>query len=276
MRPRLGIHLSLGLALDPVVANCGCGIERIGDVSLRQISDEPGLSRVIRPDAREAVGLQLGAHRRALRALRILAYLFQRPGDVLHVMTVLVREHVRLRKRTTPGSEVRSQLIEEPEIDVHVLVRWAVERSDVGARGSTTGVGRAAEEDRLRDRVVRQGAGPVLLHAVHDADDPAVLARVGVAARATADSKIGRRLHRTRSPASAQHLQQHVRDEDHEPDTSAADRDRAGRQPGRTARATAIFDLRRVETGVAPKAHDERCARLLDRVTSQRIFSKAL
>ena len=46
----------------------------------------------------EAVGLQLLAHRRALLALLIAAAGAQRAFEVLHVVAVLVRQHVRRRE----------------------------------------------------------------------------------------------------------------------------------------------------------------------------------
>jgi hypothetical protein len=184
-------------------------------------------------------------------------------------MAVLVCDHVCLRERPAPRAEARPQLVEEPEVDVDALVHGTVERPDVGARGTTAGVGGAGEEDGLRDRVIRQDTGPVALDAVHHADDAAVLARVRVAARATIGGQVGSRLHGARRSTSTHGLQEHVRDEDHETDASSADRDRTGRQtPGR-AGTTAVLDLRRVETGIAAKAHDRRCAHLSGRVTSQ-------
>ena len=66
VRPRLRIHAALRLLLDPVVADGRGGAQRILHVGGRHLRQVAGLLRVVRPDAGEAVGLQLGLHRRAV------------------------------------------------------------------------------------------------------------------------------------------------------------------------------------------------------------------
>src|SRR4051812_42743365 len=58
VRPGLGVHLPLRLLLDAVVADGGGGVERVGDVRLRHVLDQPRLDGVVRPDAGVAVRLE--------------------------------------------------------------------------------------------------------------------------------------------------------------------------------------------------------------------------
>ena len=186
----------------------------------------------------------------------------ERAREILHVVTVLVREHVCLGERSAARAEPGAKLVEEAEVDVHVLVGGAVERPDVGARLSAAGARRAREEDRLRDLVLRQRLRPVPLHAVDDADDPAVLARVRVGARAAVLGEVGRRLRRARrcrrrsTPGSGRRRRRRA--------ARRRRRRRAIGPPGRPMlepAAAAVLDLRGVEPGVLAKAHDVPCAR---------------
>src|SRR4051812_19801490 len=99
MRPRLGCHAPLRLALDSIIANSGRGIQPIGDVLVGQVADIAGLQSMLGPDTSEAVSLELRPHRRALRPLRGRATTVRRqPTEkILDVMAVLVGDDVRLR-----------------------------------------------------------------------------------------------------------------------------------------------------------------------------------
>src|SRR5215213_357495 len=209
VRPRLRVHLALRLALNAIVADGACRVERGCDVRLRDAGDEARLLCMIGPDAREAVGLELRAHRAALGPLPVTRPRPpERPREILHMVTVLVREHVRLGERSAARAEPGAEVVEEAEVDVHVLVDRAVERADIAARAAAARVRRAREEDGLRDLVLRERLRPVALHAVDDADDPAVLSRVRVGAGAAALGEVRRRLRRTRRAAAAQRLDQ--------------------------------------------------------------------
>src|SRR5260221_2859018 len=110
-----------GLALDVVVADCGGSAERFIDVpSVEDLS----LARGARPNAGEAIGLQLQAHAQASRAeLRGPARVLDALGDaqlLLHVMPDFVGDHVRLGEITL-GTEALRQLIVKPPIVVHTL-----------------------------------------------------------------------------------------------------------------------------------------------------------
>ena len=111
--------------LDPVVTDRSGGVERVGDVGLRELLDEAGLDCVARPDSREAVRLELDAHGPALRALVLRAA--EDAQEILDVVAVLVGHHVGLRERPSLGAEVLAELVEEAEVDVDVLIGGAVE-----------------------------------------------------------------------------------------------------------------------------------------------------
>src|SRR5215208_1049489 len=269
VRPRFGIDPALCPGLDPVVADRGGGVQAVGDVVLGQVGQEAGLRRVIRPDPREAVGLELRAHRASLCAGAAGAAL-QATEQVLNVVTVLVGEHVSLSEGAAGRAEAVAQVVEETEVDVDLLVQGAVEGADVRARDAAARVGRAGEEDGLGDCVVPAVAleliRPVGLEAVPDADDAAVLARVRCRPRlAVRPDRRGRRLARDglvveilerpgEVAASGEHGDQEIDRERDEAQTAPADRETAARQrdPALTA---PVLDLRRIEAGVLPKAH---------------------
>ena len=85
-------------------------VDRIGDLLLGGRLEERHavlvdlLGHVADPRAGEAVGLQLGAHAVAVGPGAVVRMLLHDAGDVLHVMPVLVGEHVELRE--WPGARV--------------------------------------------------------------------------------------------------------------------------------------------------------------------------
>ena len=102
-----------------------------------QVDDVAGRDRVPRPHAGVAVGLQLGPHRPAVGSLRAAG--LQVAEQILHVVPVLVGDHVRLGERAALRAEPVVQLLVEAEVDVDLLVDRAVERADVGRRGAAPG-----------------------------------------------------------------------------------------------------------------------------------------
>ena len=152
MRPGLGVHGAAGLPLDVVVAD-GCrGVERIGDLLLgRRLQERHAvlvdlLGHVADPRAGEAVGLQLGAHAVAVGAGAVVGMLLHDAGDVLHVVAVLVREHVELGERARRRVELLAQQGEERRIDVDGLFGRAVERA--GRVGGRAALRRAVDRRR--------------------------------------------------------------------------------------------------------------------------------
>ena len=251
MRPRLGGDAALGALLDAVVADRRGSVERVGDVLSRELLDEAGVERVADPQPCVAVRLQLDTDLAALRA-GVPVGAPQHAGQVLDVVAVLVREHVRLGERAAARAELGLELIEEAEVDVDVAVVRAVERPDRRRRRAATGLDAAVEEPRPRRLVVPQGAGPVRLDAVDDADDPAVLAGVRVlAGSALVLDLLGRLpgpdllpLERSEVAEPSAAAQEEERDEDDDPDDPASAAERERRAAGNAASASpVVLDL---------------------------------
>ena len=127
MRPRLRVHLALRLLLDAVVADRRGRVEAGVDVVLGELLDQAGLHGVRRPHAGVAVRLELGPDGPALRALAVAADALEDAELVLHVVAVLVRDHVRLGERRLARAEARLELVEEAEVDIDELVGRTVE-----------------------------------------------------------------------------------------------------------------------------------------------------
>ena len=105
---------------------------------------------MIRPDAGEAVRLQLGPHRATLRTLLARAAA-ENAEQILDEVPVLVGKDIRLGERAAFSSELRFQLVEEPEVEVDVLVGGAEERARVSARRAAAGLQLSGEEARVFD-----------------------------------------------------------------------------------------------------------------------------
>jgi len=85
--------------LQHVVADRGCGLERRFDIA--RIKELPLLLRMVRPNARETVGLQFNQYLYVIRCSGIRAYLLlpglrQGSEEVLHVMAYFMRDYVCL------------------------------------------------------------------------------------------------------------------------------------------------------------------------------------
>jgi len=270
VRPGLRVYLALRLRLDPVVADRGRRVEPVVDVRLRQVHDQPRLHRVGRPDARVAIRLELGADGLALRPLERAADPVQDAELVLHVVAVLVGDHIGLDERRVRGAEARGQLVEETKVDVHELVCRTVERPHVGARDPAPRLHLAREEDGVHVVILLaaplEDAAPEALDAVHDADDAAVVALVrGLAALAflldvarygtLSDLRVVERAELPETAVAArQQRDQQEHDETCDSETSAADCETAWAHRARTTPAD-VGDLTRIELLPAAKAH---------------------
>src|SRR5581483_1038772 len=243
--PRLRVHAPLRRLLDAVVADGRGRVESLVHVLLGEVGDVAGRNGVPRPDAGVAVGLQLGADGAALRPLR--GPRAERAEQVLRVVPVLVRDHVRLGERAALCAEAIVQLLVEAEVDVDVLVRRTVERPDVRRRGAAARRGGAGEEDRPRDLVAlavrAEPLLPVGLDAVHVGEHAAVLPLVEVGVRAVelrAGARAGAGGHAVEAaeraaPAAAEHGDEQVDDDADEAEAAAADRDRPAAQAAHAA-----------------------------------------
>src|SRR5581483_4991373 len=267
VRPLLGPHAALELLLEAVVADGGRGVERVGDVRVGRRREVASFCCVARPDAGVAVGLQLDAHAAALRPGPMVLRLRQCPGDVLNVVAILVGQDVGLGERPAVRAELRAQVVVEAEVNVDVLIRVAVEGADVGGGLAAGGLHGVGEEDGLGRLVALAALGevvlPVLLDAVHVADDATVLVGVGVGARAAL-------LRQRRAAAPAVHLpirrragratadevagidaEEERNDQHDQADAATADHQAAATE----AAAAPVFHLRGVEIGIGVELH---------------------
>ena len=128
MRERFGYDSALRLFLEPIISDRGRGVEPLRDVAGVKLDRS---ARVVSPDTRVTVGLQLHADRRLVgfgpRPARLRGFDSLEPaGKLLHVVTHLVGDHVGFSK-IAGGVEARLQVAQECEIDVELLVVGTVE-----------------------------------------------------------------------------------------------------------------------------------------------------
>src|SRR5439155_7839858 len=152
------------LPLQPVVAEGRRGVERLLHVA--RLEDVARALGVVRPDAREAIRLQLqpDGRRVGLRpATPALGHhAIRDPELLLDVMADLVGDHVRLRE-ITGGTEPLAQRAEEVEVEIDLLVWRTVERPGGGSGDAASGLHRAVEEhqpgiSRLARHAAERGA----------------------------------------------------------------------------------------------------------------------
>src|SRR4051794_5406061 len=144
------------------------------------------------------------------------------------------------------------------------MIRRAVEGPDRGGGVATPCLDRAREEDRVDVLVLLVARGedavPELLDAVHDADDAAVVALVGVLAGlavlrdrarrvAPADVRVVERPELPEPASAREERDQQVGDEPDQAQPAAAQGEAAG------ATATGVGDLSGVECGSSAEAH---------------------
>jgi hypothetical protein len=167
--------------LDSIIANGSGGIEGISDLRTTDLALVVGS---VAPHSSEAVRLQLKADRQrpSLTGMSLLQgpHVPLGPKQVLHMVTVLVGDHVGLRKISALRMKALLQLAEETQIQVHLLIRRTIERARLGASGSAATVGCIAEKDQFRGMVprpfARQFPVPECLNIGLDADDePSVI-----------------------------------------------------------------------------------------------------
>ncbi len=118
-----------GLLLKRVVPYRGRGAEGLLDVALLEVASSEHL---VRPNAGEAVRLQLEPHRELVGPVRIVLLLLMDLAadarDVLDVVAHLVGDHIGLRE-VTGRSEPCRELSEEVGVDANGAVGRAVVRA---------------------------------------------------------------------------------------------------------------------------------------------------
>ena len=152
MRERVGDDISLGLHLQPVVANRLRGAEGGLDIAHFQNLFHP--LGVVCPDPGQKIGLQLQPDGKlvgfrlapsALKGMDLVAD----PQQVLHVMADFVCDHVGLGK-ISRSFEFFSELLKEAKINIDLLIGRAVEGPDRCRRSATVGLHAIPEQDELR------------------------------------------------------------------------------------------------------------------------------
>src|SRR5205823_10948511 len=130
MRERLGNHVALGTLLNLIISDrCGGAQPFLRVARIEKVA----LLREESPHARIAVGLELEAHRQIVsspraRSLRLRVELSHRSQQVLHVVTDLVRDHVRLREIAWRAEPI-VELAKKRCIEIQRAIARAVERS---------------------------------------------------------------------------------------------------------------------------------------------------
>jgi len=176
--------VALGLLLDAVIADCCRSIETLGDLSLGDRFEVAGLCSVVRPDAGQAVSLQLNLNGQTLGACSAGAGAGQNSDQVLHVMAVFMRQHVGFGKGPTLRTEPGLKPSEKVEVQVDLPIGRAVEGADRGCRLAAGGLDCSSEEDGIGLDVLsalpRKLICPEGLDAVDKTHDSAVLTGIGI------------------------------------------------------------------------------------------------
>ena len=157
MSEGLGAYAAGGHFLQAIVAHGGCGAERGFHVAF---FEQAALLRRVRPDAREAIGLQFEFYGERIYFARILflklAHFSFDPGELLNVVAEFVSENVGLRE-LAGRAEAAIQFIEETQVDVDFFVLGAIKRAGGGLRVTATRVGRISKQYEFGVTVLRSG-----------------------------------------------------------------------------------------------------------------------
>src|SRR5262245_23207583 len=136
VRERVRNDVALAAPLQAIVSDCGC--RQHGRPHLPCLAQPPLFFRVMRPDAGEAIGLQLDPHLELVGVALIHAALHrlhprQNAEQVLHVMADLVRDHVGLRELTALAADLAAaetplEILKERSAEIDIMVDRAVDR----------------------------------------------------------------------------------------------------------------------------------------------------
>ena len=222
MRERIRCHAPARIALQTIVTDRLRGREPFVDVA--GLQHPIGLIRVIRPHAREAIGLQLHRDLQPIPGCLVAAllrrlHLVGRAEQCLHVMTHLVADYVRGRE--VAGAAEPRQVAKEGRVEIHAPVARAIEGSGRGARESARRLNRAVEQLEQRRRIppalLRKDLTPHVLRAAQDGRDELAVVIVRRQWRAFATA-------RRDTVAAAQELQHRVGPTDEIRDDEQRDR----------------------------------------------------
>src|SRR5678816_1056523 len=100
MRPCLRRNIALGLVLDTVIPYSRSGIQTLGDFLVCHLCQKASFGGMICPDTRQTVSLKLSLNCYAVRARGSRVRLIQYTKKVLHMMSILMSQHICLGERT--------------------------------------------------------------------------------------------------------------------------------------------------------------------------------
>src|SRR6187402_2559798 len=160
MGEALGDDVSPALHLKLVITDLARRLERFLDVSDLQKSLRLGSLRPFRsvgPDSGETIRLQFQLHR-SLVGLFLAGTLLNRfdlfgnVEQVLDVMTDLVSDYISLCK-ISGGSESITEFLKKREVEINLLVGWAVERTHRSLSKPARGFHRSREKNKSRGAI---------------------------------------------------------------------------------------------------------------------------
>jgi len=154
--------VTLALPLQSIVANGGRGLQ--GGFDIAGLDEPPLRLGAIRPDARQAICLQLNPDLKCIgvglfNSLLCLLHLRQDAKLVLHVMPDFVGDYIGLRKLAGFAADVTTaetllKVSKKACVEVHLLVDWAGEWTHRSLGKSAARLGGAGKHDK-RWRLVR-------------------------------------------------------------------------------------------------------------------------
>ena len=182
MGERVRPHAALRLLLQGVVADVAGRVQGFLDVA--RLQPLQALLAVVRPHPRVAIRLQFLPHRQAIGAIHRgaaatrLVDLVEHAGQFLHVMADLVRDHVGAGE-VAGGMQFVLQLLEERQVQVHLLVARAIERAHRRGGAAAGRVHATAEQVQLGldigGAVRLEDRTPALLGRMQDRADEGLL-----------------------------------------------------------------------------------------------------
>ena len=239
-------HIALRLFLQPVVADGGCGLQRLIDVA--RIEEIVLLLGVVGPHPGETVRLQFDAHLNligvglARGSLLRLRRLRQNAEFVLDVMADFVGDHISFGEfaglAVGAAAELVLQVVEERGIEIDALVARAIERPHRRLREGAWRRFGTGKQPQLGRMVGFSGScenlGPAVLGvAEHQGDELAGW----IGRRTAADLRRWRALLRGRAAAgqNLRAVQKHARVDTEVPADQADDNDRSDPEAARSA-----------------------------------------